>query len=191
MKLFALITLLAASLLAGCTTAPSRPLTARQQVADFALEARFVLRINPPGEAVQSSGGRLSWQQKNGRSRLLLSNPLGFGIAEIDSTLGHATLRTANGETRESDNPDQLLEEVTGQRLPVSRLPDWLLGRSSEPSQIQRDFLGRPQQLLDAGWQVDYSYDNETADALPSVLKLKRNGEIELRLRIEEWKEAP
>jgi outer membrane lipoprotein LolB len=183
--------LLAASLLAGCTTLPGRPLPARQQVGDFALEARFALRINTPGEAVQSSGGRLSWQQKNGRSRLLLSNPLGFGIAEIESTPGHATLRTANGETRESDNPDSLLEEVTGQRLPVSRLPDWLLGRSTDPTKIQRDFLGRPQQLLDAGWQVDYTYDNAAAEALPSVLKLNRNGEIELRLRIEEWKDAP
>ena len=190
MRLFALI-LLAASWLTGCTTAPSRPLAARQQVVDFALEARFALRINLPGEAAQSSGGRLSWQQRNGSSRLLLSNPLGFGIAEIDSTPGQATLRTANGETRESDNPDQLLEAVTGQPLPVSRLPDWLLGRPSNPSQIQRDLLGRPQQLLEAGWQVDYSYDNEAADALPSVLKLNRNGEIELRLRIEEWKEAP
>ena len=190
MRLVALI-LLAANLLAACTTTPSRPLPARHQVGNFALEARFALRVYMPGETVQSSGGRLSWQQKEGSSRLLLSNPLGFGIAEIDSTPGHAQLRTANGETRESDNPDQLLEEVTGQRLPVSRLPDWLLGRSSEPSQIQRDFLGRPQQLLDAGWQVDYSYDNEAADALPSVLKLNRNGEIELRLRIEEWKEAP
>ena len=190
MRLFALI-LLAASLLAACSTIPGRPLPARQQVGDFALEARFALRINTPGEAVQSSGGRLSWQQKNGRSRLLLSNPLGFGIAEIDSTPGHATLRTANGETRASDNPDQLLEEVTGQRLPVSRLPDWLLGRASNPDQIQRDSLGRPQQLLADGWQVDYSYDNEAADALPSVLKLKHNSEIELRLRIEEWKEAP
>lgn len=183
--------LLAASLLAGCSTTPSRPPPARQQVGDFALEARFALRVSIPGEAVQSSGGRLSWQQKNGRSQLLLSNPLGFGIAEIESTPGHAILRTANGETRESDNPDNLLEEVTGQRLPVSRLPDWLLGRSTDPDKIRRDFLGRPQQLLDEGWQVDYTYDSEAADALPSVLKLSRNDEIELRLRIEEWKDAP
>lgn len=45
--------------------------------------------------------------------------------------------------------------------------------------------------MLNAGWQIDYSYDNDTADALPSVLKLNRNSEIELRLRIEEWKDAP
>lgn len=190
MRFFALI-LLASTLLVGCTTTPSRPLPARQEIGNFALEARFALRVNMPGETVQSSGGRLSWQQKDGLTRLLLSSPLGFGVAEIESTPGHAILRTANGETSESDNPDNLLEQVTGQRLPVSRLPDWLLGRSNEPAKIQRDFLGRPQQMLDAGWQVDYAYDNDAADALPSILKLNRNGEIELRLRIEEWKEAP
>ena len=114
-----------------------------------------------------------------------------LALLKCESTPGHAILRTANGEIRESNNPDNLLEEVTGQRLPVSRFPDWLLGRSNEPAKIQRDFLGRPQQLLDDGWQVDYTYDSEAADALPSVLKLKRNSEIELRLRIEEWKDAP
>ena len=183
--------LLAACLLVGCAAAPGRPLPPREEVSNFIMEARFALRIRLPGEAEQSSGGRLSWMQNGNNSRLLVSNPLGYGIAEIDSSPGHATLRAANGEIRESDDPDTLMEAVTGQRLPVSRLPAWLLGRTSDTSKIQRDFLGRPQHLEESGWQIDYSYETDAADALPTRLTLNRDGQIELRLRIEEWKETP
>lgn len=188
---FLLSTLLAASLLVGCAATPSRPLPPREQVSSFTLEARFALRIRLPGEAEQSSGGRLSWTQQDNRSRLLVSTPLGYGVAEIDSIPGRATLRTANGEIREADDPDTLMEAVTGQRLPVSYLPAWLLGRTGDASKIQRDLFGRPQHLEESGWQVDYSYETDAAEALPARLTLSRDGQIELRLRIEEWKDTP
>ena len=183
--------LFAATLLIGCAATPGRPPPPREQVGNFSLEARFALRIRLPGAAEQSSSGRLSWEQRGNSSRLLVSNPLGYGVAEIDSVPGHATLRTTNGETQDSDDPDTLLETVSGQRLPVSRLPAWLLGRAGPDSKIQRDLLGRPQHLEESGWQVDYSYESDAADALPVRLTLNRNGQIELRLRIEEWKDSP
>ena len=43
----------------------------------------------------------------------------------------------------------------------------------------------------EAGWQIDYAYDDDAAAALPARLTLSRDQEIELRLRIEEWKENP
>lgn len=188
---FIISALLPALLLAGCASAPRQPPAARDQLENFALEARFALRVNHPGEAAQNSAGRLSWLQKKGAGRILLSNPLGFALAEIENTAGHAVLRTARGEIRESDNPDSLLEEVTGQIIPVQRLPDWLLGRTGQQTKILHDLAGRPQQLEEAGWQVDYHYDNDAADALPSRLTISRGSAIELRLRIEEWSAAP
>lgn len=183
--------LLAVVLLVGCASTPRQPPPARDQLENFALEARFALRVSNPGAAAENSGGRLSWLQKNGSGRLLLSNPLGFAIAEIASEPGHATLRTASGELHESDNPDTLIEQITGQALPVQRLPDWLLGRAGQQTKISHDLAGRPQQLDEAGWKVDYHYDNDAADALPARLTISRGSEIELRLRIEEWRAAP
>ena len=139
----------------------------------------------------QSSGGRLSWTHKNGDNRILLSSPLGYGLAEIETAAGRSLLRTADGKTLESADPDALMEEVTGQRLPISRLPAWLLGRASTAAQIDKDEQQRPTQLREAGWQIDYAYDDDAAAALPARLTLSRDQEIELRLRIEEWKENP
>lgn len=182
---------LAAGLLAGCASAPPSALPGRDAVRDFALEARFALRVTIPGEAAQSSGGRLSWEHRLSGDRILISSPLGYGLAEIDITPTLSRLQTADGKSRESADPDALMEEVTGQRLPVSQLPAWLLGRSGGKALITSDDSQRPSSLREAGWHIDYAYDDAGPDALPSRLTLSRGSEIELRLRIEEWKETP
>lgn len=183
--------LFAGALLAGCSSLPPAALPGRDQLRDFALEARFALRVTLPDQAPQSSGGRLSWTYINGDNKVLVSSPLGYGLAEIEATRGLSRLKTADGKTHESPDADALMEEVTGQRLPVTQMPAWLLGRPSGRAQIVNDAHNRPSRLREAGWQVDYGYEDETSTALPARVTLSRDGEIELRLRIEEWKDKP
>ena len=183
--------LLAASLLAGCAGVSTAPLLPRDAIRAFSLEGRFALRVTLPGQTPQNSGGRLSWTHQNLSDRVLLSSPLGYGLAEIETTPELSRLRTAEGKKSESTDPDTLIEEATGQRLPITRLPAWLLGRSGGNGRIEPDAFGRPGHLSEDGWQVDYAYDDETPAALPARLTISRPGEIELKLRIEEWKEAP
>jgi outer membrane lipoprotein LolB len=66
----------------------------------------------------------------------------------------------------------------------------WLLGRGTQ-AQIAADTLGRPAQLSEAGWQVDYAYADDAPGALPERLTLSRADTLELRLRIERWKTTP
>jgi len=185
-----LATPLAGLLLAACTTLAPAPPPARDSLHDFALEARFALRISPPDGAPQTAGGRLSWQHRAGDNHILIANPLGIGIAEIDATPELSRLRTADGAVRESFDADELMAAATGERLPVLRLPAWLLGRGDATSQIEYDDQQRPSRLSEAGWQVDYVYDDSAADALPARVTLRRAEAIELRLRIEAWREV-
>ncbi len=184
------IALLASALLTACSSLPPPPAPARDSLRDFALEARFALRVSRPDEAPQTAGGRLSWAHHAGNNRILIANPLGYGVAEIETTPALSRLRTADGKIRESADADELMEAATGERLPVSRLPAWLLGRSSG-TYMQRDAQQRPTSLHEAGWQIDYAYDDSSASALPARITLRRADEIELRLRIEEWRETP
>lgn len=178
-------------LLAGCAATPLAPLPERHLVDEFALEARFALRVSLPAQAPQSAGGRLSWEHRRSGDRILIANPLGVGLAEIETAPGRSRLQTADGKRSESPDADDLIEEVTGQRLPISRLPDWLLGRSADAAALRRDPQGRPTSLDEAGWQIEYTYDDDLPGTLPSRLTLNRQREIELRLRIEEWKQTP
>ena len=182
--------LFAVSLLSGCASLPPAQPLQRDALRSFVLEGRFALRVTLPGQAAQNSGGRLTWTHEKTGDRVLLSSPLGYGLAEIETTPEISRLRMADGKTRESSDPDALTEDVTGQRLPVSRLPAWLLGRSHSSAQITADALGRPSRLLEDGWQIDYSFEDDDPQALPARVNLSRLGEIELRLRIEAWKEA-
>lgn len=186
-----LLTLLATTLLAGCAVLSTATTPERDQLKEFVVEGRFALRVNKPGETPQSAGGRLIWTHLQRGNRILLSSPLGYGLAEIETGPERSYLRTADGKTRESHDPDELIETVTGQRLPVARLSGWLLGQADNPSWIERTPSGQTTRLREAGWQIDYTYPDETAGALPDKLTLTRDGEIELRLRIETWKALP
>ena len=186
--------LLASGLLAACAGippgTPQAALPARDQVGDFALEARFALRVSLPDRKPENSGGRLSWVHKIGDDRILISNPLGVGLAEINTGPTRSRLRTGDGQDFESTDPDELIEQVTGQRLPVRQLPEWLLGRG-DPARTVTDASGRPLRLDEAGWQIDYAYTDSAPGALPERVTLRRDKEIELLLRIEEWIVAP
>jgi outer membrane lipoprotein LolB len=122
--------------------------------------ARFALRVTLPARPAKLRRPA-DWTHQNGIDRILLASPLGYGLAEIETTPELSRLRTADGKTRESADPDALIEDVTGQRLPVTRLPAWLLGRAAAmPNRTGR--LRPPGTLREAGWQVDYAYDDET-----------------------------
>jgi outer membrane lipoprotein LolB len=182
---------LAGLVVAGCALAPAQPPPQRAQLTEFALDARFALRVTAPDRPPETSSGRLAWEHRRSGDRILVANPLGIGIAEIDSGPDGALLRTADGGTRQSSDPDALLEEVSGQRLPVRRLPQWLLGHGGDASRLTHDGEGRALRIEEAGWQVDFSYGDSGPDALPSTVVLSRPGEIELRLRIDDWRTLP
>lgn len=179
--------------LGACSTALHVPdgLPALPLITDFAIEARFALKIERLGESTQSGSGRLSWSHQNGLDQVFLTNPLGAGLAEITISPQISRLRSARGETREHLNPDVLLREVTGYDLPVSRLALWLLGRAGADGRLSQDAFGRPRRLLEAGWQIDYAYADESPTALPFRLDIHRDSEVQLILRIEAWREVP
>jgi outer membrane lipoprotein LolB len=192
LKVIALL-LAACLVLSACASAPvvSGNFAGRDALRDFSLEARFALRLERPGEATQSASGRLSWQHQNDRDQVLLATPLGSGIAEIRLSPGLAILQTAEGEIHQAADADALLLQVTGYGLPVSRLANWLLGRAGADGQLERDSRQRPLRLREAGWQVDYAYEDDLENALPARLTVARAAEMELRLRIESWQVAP
>lgn len=178
--------------LASCASVPpAASLPPRSQLKDFALEARFALKSERPNEAPQSASGRLTWQHSAGQDRILVASPLGQGIAEVDITPAGAELRTGDGQVRRAVDASGLLASITGYTLPLGELPAWLLGRPAAAGRLETDAAGRPRRLWDGGWRIDYDYDNDAVDAPPARLTLHRESELELRLRIEEWRILP
>lgn len=179
-------------LLGGCTLlpptaqAPAIPRPARAAIAAFAIDGRLAVR---QGERNYVSG--ISWQHAAERDEMLLTTPLGQGIAELVRDRNGARLTMADRREITAANWDELSAKIFGFHLPLSALPRWLV--ADVPAQAQllvRDAAGRPQRLRIDGWEIAYgSYESAAADALPTLVEMHRDDPdaIELRLKIDSW----
>ena len=172
-----------ALLLSGCASTPPHtgPVPTRETLENFALEGRFSLR-----QEAQNHAGRLNWRHVGQHDEVLLSSPLGQGMAEISSTPRGARLTLSDGKIHEAPDVETLTREVLAYPLPLGRLADWVRARAGS-GESERDNQGRLSHLHHEGWHIDYAYDNEDPQALPMRIIAVRDGELELRLRIDSW----
>jgi outer membrane lipoprotein LolB len=72
----------------------------------------------------------------------------------------------------------------------VQGLTAWLRGyaRAGSPAQLARDAQGRPEVLMQDGWEIVYAYPDDAAQR-PSRLTLRYDGSdpAEVRLVIDRW----
>lgn len=118
----------------------------------------------------------IAWQHDASHDSILLSTPLGQGVAQLSRDDAGARLVTADrGEVTASDW-ESLATRILGAPLPLNDLPKWLTGRPPEAA---------------SGWRVEYlDYESEAVDALPTLIELKHD-DIEVRLKIDEWNQVP
>lgn len=173
-------------LLTACAVAPTSPGGAspsRAALNAFMMEGRFSLRNEDKNYA-----GRLSWRHEDGRDELLLSSPLGQGMAEIVSGPGGARLTASDGKVYSAVDVETLTRDVLGYPLPLTQLTDWVRGRWRDAEESAVDAQGRPLNQRAAMWRIEYGYENDDPAAPPSRIFAERvGGGLELRLRIDEW----
>ena len=169
--------MLLALLLGACAQLPSAPLGAD---VEFDLSGRLAARY---GE--ESFTGNLAWRHALSADELLISTPLGQGVARIAREAGTVSLTTAEQREYRAADAESLTAQVLGFRLPLAGLADWVRARpaSGAPAEIERDAEGRPRRLRQSGWQIEYQ---DYAEGLPSRLRLTYPG-LELRLAISRW----
>lgn len=172
-------------LTAGCamleTAAPaSRP--AREAIEAFRIEGRIAVR-----RANESFSAGIEWRHDAHSDEIVVSGPLGQGLARLTSGGGTALLETADRKRYEAADLDGLSEQVFGTRLPVSGLGRWVLGRSAFGGVARLDDAGRLAGLSEQGWSIEYlRYESEARDALPELLQARRE-DVEVRLKIDTW----
>lgn len=160
---------LTALLLAACAQLPADGGVRRAPPAltKFEFDGRIVVR-----ESQSRHYANISWRHDPGRDEILLTTPLGQGVAELSRDARGARLVTAERREYAAADWEGLSEQVFGARLPLDDLPKWLSGRAPPAA---------------SGWRVQYlEYQSEAADALPTLIEARR-GDVELRLKVSEW----
>ena len=146
----------------------------------FELSGRIAVKYRD-----EAASGNLAWRHGARGDELLLTSPLGQGIARIVRTGGEVTLTTSEGREHRAADAESLTEQVLGFRIPLAGLAYWVRSQPGPgPARTRLDAAGRLAELEQSGWRIEYlEYDG----ALPSRLRLSYPG-IELRLAISEWK---
>lgn len=179
---------LVALLLAGCaqTLAPLAPDTQVVQSLDrFRLEGRVSVRREE-----KSFSAGIRWQHDPARDEILLSSPLGQGVAELRQENGQVMLKTAEGQTSVVDGGEALLDTVLGVRLPLDGLLHWLLAqpRPGGAYQLELDGEGRVARLSQDGWRLEYGrYRLHGQRWLPGRIFARHGEQLEFRLVVDVW----
>lgn len=167
---FAWFSWLLVTLLAGCATVavpPQRPLA--RDIGQFAFVGRLAVRQGETRHHVN-----VDWRHDAQRDEILLTTPLGQGVAEIVRDAAGARLTLADKRSFAAEDWSTLSQQVFGFPLPLGATSRWLLGD-----------IGSTE-----GWRVTVvERESAAADALPMVIELERD-DIAVRLKIDEWLEA-
>ena len=178
-------TALLALLLGGCASVPSGPPTVEAPVvaSRWTLQGRIGVLSDD-----QNLSGQIRWQHREDRDELLMTSPLGQGVARIVRNGEGVTLEMPNQPTRHARDADTLTREALGYVLPVTGLTWWVQalpdpGRAFEAT---RDASGRLAQLKQDGWTIDYLQYASDMPARPRKLTVAREG-LEIRLVADSW----
>src|SRR5690349_9208843 len=110
--------LLAALLVGACAQAPLQP---PPPDTEFDLAGRLAARH---GE--ESFSGSIAWRHARSSDEMLISTPLGQGVARIVREGDAVTLTTAEPREYRAADAESLTEQVLGFRLPLAGLANWV-----------------------------------------------------------------
>ena len=136
----------------------------------------------------QSLSGQIHWQHRVATDEVLMTSPLGQGVARIVRDADGVALEIPNQPTRRAPDADTLTREALGYVLPLSGLTWWMQARP-DPDHLYeatRDPNGRLTQLRQNGWVIDYLEYAADMPVRPRKLVVSREG-LQIRLVTDSW----
>ncbi len=135
----------------------------------------------------EAVSGKIFWRHSDDSDDLLITSPIGQGIARLSRERGIFRLVTADEKEFTAPDAETVTENALGWRLPLKGLPDWVQGRASpgRSAEVRRDAEHRLVELLQDGWRIDYAYE-ALRDATPTRLRISRD-DLQIRLTVDRW----
>ncbi len=132
----------------------------------------------------------MTWQRQSDNYLLDLSGPFGAGQARLSGSPAGVSLQDSDQNVFYADTPDQLLQQITGMRIPVQSLFYWIYGLPDKHSPVERvelDAYGRLAVLQQNGWQVTFkTYMQVRQHALPRKIVIQ-GFNLKVKIVIDNW----
>ena len=116
--------------------------------------------------------GNVNWRHAAAGDEMLITTPLGQGVARIVRQGDAVQLTTAEGKEFRAGDSEELTERVLGFRLPIEGLANWVQGNPSPA-------------LESRGWKVEYLQRDERNR--PRLMRMTYQG-VEVRFAVTEWR---
>jgi outer membrane lipoprotein LolB len=166
----------AAAVLGACASLPKAGLPLP---GGFELSGRVAVR-----HAKDAASGKIFWRHSDDADELLITSPIGQGIARINRERDRFRLVTGDNKEYRAADAESLTEQALGWRLPLDGLSDWVQARASpgRPAEIRGD-ADKGLEIRQDGWHVAYE---EFRGGKPFRMRLTRE-DIEIHLIVDQW----
>lgn len=186
--------------LAGCAApqAPLEPMTPQQQ-AERHRQLQQIDSWRVKGRVAIVNGDEawhlnVEWQQHNGDYLIDLWGPFGSGRVQLAGDAYGVRLIDSDQAIYYASDPDSLLYEHTGVRMPVSGLRYWIRGLVDpqyKASRLKHDAAGRLTAAQQNDWQITFTrYGQVNGLALPEKLSVERR-DLRVKLVVDNWHLVP
>jgi outer membrane lipoprotein LolB len=166
----------AAAVLGACASLPEagRPLP-----GGFELSGRVAVR-----HGKDAASGKIFWRHSDDSDELLITSPIGQGIARISRERDQFRLVTGDNKEYRAADAESLTEQALGWRLPLAGLSDWVQARASPGRQAEmRGDADKGMELRQDGWHVAYE---EFRGGKPFKMRLTRE-DLEIVIIVDQW----
>ncbi|MBV8031090.1 MAG: outer membrane lipoprotein LolB [Betaproteobacteria bacterium] len=133
----------------------------------FELAGRLAAR-----QGEEAFSGNIAWRHGADADEMLITTPIGQGVARIVRDRNGVVLTTAEPKEYRGPDAESISEQALGYRLPLQGLADAVRGLPAT-------------ELEKRGWKVEIL--ERDAEGRPRRLRLSYPG-VDLRLAISEWK---
>lgn len=183
-----------AALLSACAQQPSTPVEWRQQAEAIGRQQQWELEGKIGLRAPDKAGSAfLGWKQDGGHYRLLLSGALGLGRLALDGDAkGVSWVR--DGRRGRHEDPEALVGEVWGWRVPIAALQFWVRGIPDPalPVESQGFEQGVLTRFRQSGWTIEPSAHRSVGDLLlPHRVRLEGGAGASLTIAVSRWTLPP
>ncbi|WP_016954839.1 lipoprotein insertase outer membrane protein LolB [Catenovulum agarivorans] len=188
--------------LTGCAIKPDMPqleeIYSPGQIQSFTAEGKIAFIRGKDRESVN-----FYWQQQQQNYHISLNTFLGIQVADIEGFTppkrvaskqlpAHIKIE-ADGETYQSNAPEQLLEQVIGWPIPINKVANWAKGHHEGVIMSRHDDGSAKKVFVrtqfDQEWRLEYlSYQTLGHIKLPKKVKCQYL-DFTLIMQINEWKE--
>lgn len=132
------------------------------------------------------------WQESSAqRYRLLLTNPFGGTELELRAQPEGIQITDGQGKRYVGKDAENMLFQLTGMRIPLTNLRQWMIGLPGDAQQFTLDehALLNTATLQQNGqtWEVKYlGYDTSVTPPMPNALELTQGGQ-RIKLKMNSW----